>query len=124
MSLDNMLFEDSELEIISEPMQTDTGKLLKIKMADSTDSFTHSMPVYRYDDKMVEIMAELFYARNKTDIIGEPNCHEQALQTTMEVIRKMMEVVSDEFDPQQVRRVIESKRVDAEDAKSELRRSK
>lgn len=110
MSLDRTIFEDMELEVIAEPMETSSGKFLKLRAANDTQDFQHNMPVERYDDKMVEIMAEMFYARNKSDLIGEANSHEQAVQTTMEVMRQMMEVVSDDFNSEKVRRIIERKR--------------
>jgi hypothetical protein len=73
----------------------------------------YDLNISEYDERVTEIMVELFYARNKADLIGKEqveNPHKEAKETVKKVMSNMMEGINNEFDESRVDKIIDGKR--------------
>lgn len=118
-----MFNQDEDLTIQAEPFKVgeivSSGEDTYIKIrAEHTegdyveDEINYNLPLEEYDQKMMAVMIEMFYARNKADLIqeGVDNPHHQALEKVKDVMGKMMKAINSSFNPQMVEDVIQRKR--------------
>lgn len=116
-----LLNQDEELLIQAEPYKIDGAvnngaeEVISLEMEKASgsnlvDSFSYDMGIEEYDEVVIELIIELFYARNKAGHLDYANAHEMAVNDIVPVVQKLFKAIGDEIPEEYIMQVVSEKR--------------